>query len=174
MDALVQYSIPVKGLGNGIHQFDFQIDKTFFTNFKGSPVGAANIELVLHFEKRPDLFVLQFDFKGTVKTECDRCLAQIDLPLSGSRQLLVKFSEEGIKEEAEVLFISPGTQKLNVAKYIYEYICLALPLIKVYDCEQDDNAPCNLEMLEYLERETEREGSTANPAWDELKKLKKS
>ena len=40
-----------------------------------------------------------------------------------------------------------------MAKYIYEYIVLSLPLIKVYDCENDDPLPCDEELLERLEVE---------------------
>ena len=36
MEALVQYTIPVKGLGQGIHQFEFQIDRHFFQHFEAS------------------------------------------------------------------------------------------------------------------------------------------
>lgn len=173
MDALIQYSIPVKGLHNGMHQFDFQIDRAFFQNFEASPIEDGRIDLVLYFDKRPDLLVLQFVFRGFVKTECDRCLAAIDLPLQGDQTLMVKYSMEEEPEEAEVVYISPETQVLNVAKYIYEFICLAMPLIKVYDCENDENRVCNEEMLRYLnqEPEAEEEAESGNPIWDELKKL---
>ena len=111
-------------------------------------------------------------FSGTVKADCDRCLAKIDLPLSDQQRLLVKFSVEQELEEAEVVYIHPETQQLNVSKYIYEFICLAMPMIKVYDCEEEENRPCNEEMLGYLDHE-EEEKTDSNPIWDELKKLNK-
>jgi uncharacterized protein len=93
--------------------------------------------------------------------------------LHGDQTLMVKYSMEEEPEEAEVIYISPETQVLNVAKYIYEFICLAMPLIKVYDCENDENRVCNEEMLRYLnqEPEAEEEAESGNPIWDELKKL---
>lgn len=173
MDALIPYSIPVKGLRSGIHQFEFHIDGTFFRAFEDSPIEEGNIDLTLHFDKRTDMFVLQFDLKGTVKTACDRCLEEIDLPLCDSQRLLVKFSENPEMEEAEVIYVNPEIQQLNVAKYIYEFICLAMPLIKVYDCENDENRVCNEEMLDYLDGNEETEESGDNPIWAELKKLTK-
>ena len=127
MDALKAYSIPIKGLQNGIHQFVFHIDKSFFEHFENTPIEDSNIEMTLSFDKRSDMFVLHFDFQGTVNTNCDRCLAKIDLPLADKQRLLVKFSETEEMEEADVIFISREDHELNVAKYIYEYICLALP-----------------------------------------------
>ncbi len=182
MDPLIHYSIPVKGLRNGIHQFDFQIDRSFFDNFEQSPISDCDIRLHLEFDKRPDMFVLQFDFQGSVRAECDRCLAEINLPIADSQRLLVKFSEEVETDEPDMVFISPETVKLNVAQYIYEFICLALPIIKVYACEKENPRPCNQDMLRYLSgsegedeprpaEEESGEEKGANPIWDELKKL---
>lgn len=182
MDPLITYSIPVKGLHNGIHQFEFQIGRFFFENFENSPIAESDILVKLEFDKHPDMYVLQFDLEGTVRTQCDRCAADINLPVADSQRLLVKFSEEEEAEEAEVIFIRPDAQQLNVARYIYEYICLAMPLIRVYDCENDDPRPCNMEALRYLSNGQEAEEAAAgeeekeeeeapNPIWDELKKL---
>lgn len=173
MDGLIEYAIPVKGLGNGIHPFHFRIGKTFFEQFEDSPVRQANIELDLSFDKRTDMFVFTFQFEGTVKAECDRCLAAIDLPVSGQERLIVKFSFENEEEEADVIYVNPEIPKINVAHYIYEFIILAIPIIKVYNCEEDEQPPCNQEMLEYLEEKeisTPEEGTT-NPIWEELKKF---
>ncbi|MDX1939364.1 MAG: DUF177 domain-containing protein [Saprospiraceae bacterium] len=175
MDSLVQYSIPVRGLRSGTHQFDFQVDDEFFRCFESSPIAQGNINLTLLFDKRPDMYVLQFDFEGTVKSECDRCLASIDLPVSDSQRLVVKLSEQPEAEDAEVIYIHPEDQHLNVATYIYEYIILSMPFMNVYDCENDINRVCNLEMLQYLQNEykaaEEEEENEQNPFWEELKKL---
>ncbi|MDX1667541.1 MAG: DUF177 domain-containing protein [Saprospiraceae bacterium] len=169
---LTQYSIPIQGKKLGTHQFDFHLDKEFFEHFDSSPVSDGDIDLTLHFDKRIDLFVLTFHFEGTLHTECDRCLAGIDLPVEGNDQLIVKFSLEEQAEEADVIYINPDAQKINVAKYIYEYVMLSMPMIKVYDCEEEEVPPCDLEMLQYLNAEAEDEQVKENPIWDELKKLK--
>ena len=173
MDALIQYTIPVRGLGLGVHQFEFQIDHNFFQHFEQSPVQDGNIELKFTFDKRSDMFVLQFDFEGTVKTDCDRCLEAIDLPIKDNQQLLVKLSTEEQKEDADIVYVSPEISQLNVAKYAYEFICLSLPLIKVYDCENDENRACNPEMLNYLNNENKEDTpeNEQNPIWEELKKF---
>ncbi len=174
MGGLLEYSLPVKGLGIGVHQFRFQVDASFFKHFQESPVEAGQVEVLLDFDKRPDLYVLDFRLEGTVRTECDRCLAEIDLPIADQQRLLVKFSEEEEIEEAEVVFISREETQLDVSHFIYEFIVLAMPIIKVYDCENDENRQCNEEMLRYLQGEEEKaEGSAGtNPIWEELKKLK--
>ena len=172
METLNQFTIPLEGLKDGMHQFDFQIDKEFFKHFEQSPIQEGNFDLKLFFDKRPDLLVFTFDFKGSFSTNCDRCLEDIDLPMKNSQQLIVKYAETP-SEEAEVVYIERGTQQLNVAKYAYEFICLSIPMIKVYDCEADENPPCNQTILDQLYKEEVEEEETKNPVWDALKDLKK-
>ncbi len=169
MEALKEFTIPIEGLGYGVHYFDFQIDKAFFDHFPTSPIKNGNFNLKLHFDKRPDMLVLTFEFKGAFKTDCERCLENINLPLKDSLQIVVKYSDE-TEEEAEIVYISTETKLLNVAKYAYESICLAIPLIKV--CDEIDDPPCNQSMLDYLEN-VEEEPNTENPIWEALKKFKK-
>ena len=177
MNGLLPYSLPIKGLRDGIHTFQFTIDHEFFNAFEDSPVQEGAIELSLVFDKRPNLFVLEFEFSGTIRSECDRCLAEINLPVDSAQQLVIKFSEEPKDDDPEVIYIHPEASDLNVAPYIYEYIVLSVPMIKVYDCEDDEPRPCNLEMLQFLanqnasqEIDPEEKAAEANPIWEDLKK----
>lgn len=176
MDALIQYSIPVRGLRNGTHQFDFQVDRAFFSQFENSPVANGKLNVTFTLDKRPDMFILTFDFAGTVQTDCDRCLAPIDLPVEDTQSLIVKFSEQEEPEDADVVFVHPDIQHLNVARYVYEFIILSMPIIKVYDCEAEANRPCNQEMLRYIQNGNDDSEPEAdqNPLWEELKKLNKN
>ena len=171
MNRLVPFVIPIRGLFPGLHDYTFDIDASFFEQFESAPVNDGDIEVRLELNKQSDMYVLQFEFEGTVKTDCDRCLAPIDLPIEGAERLLVKFSVEETAEEAEVIFIHPETPKLDISKYVYEFICLAIPMIKTYDCEVEKERPCDESMLGYLETQSE-EQQQDNPIWDELKKLK--
>ncbi len=171
MNALVPFVIPIRGLFPGLHDYTFEIDASFFEQFENAPVQDGDVEVRLELNKQSDMYVLHFDFEGTVKTDCDRCLAPINLPIEGAERLLVKYSLEETSEEAEVIFIHPETPKLDVSKYVYEFICLAIPMIKTYDCQAEDERPCDDKMLGFLETQNEEEQQD-NPIWDALKKLK--
>jgi uncharacterized metal-binding protein YceD (DUF177 family) len=175
MSALVEYSIPIKGIADGIHQFDYQIDQQFLQHFEESPITDAAVSVQLELEKKPGLFVLHFDISGTVKTNCDRCLADINLPISGKQRLLVKISTEAESEDPEVVYLHPEATRLKVADFVYEFVILTIPMIKTYDCEAEEDLPCNEELLDrlYTAEESEKdEESDANPIWDELKNFK--
>ena len=169
MDILKPFSIPIKGLKNGVHEFDFHIGKSFFEQFEGSPIKEGQFDVHLNLEKRHDMLELNFDFSGTVPTECDRCLSPIHLPVSDNQDLLVKFSIVPMPEDAEVVYISPEAGEINVAKYIYEFISLSMPYINRYDCENDEKPPCDFDMLKHLAAEEQRNGGETGSIWDHIK-----
>jgi len=174
MKAFRQFSIPIKGLSIGLTDFNFEIDNQFFESFEDSPIKEGKFDVKTILDKRADMLIFTFDFKGSFKTECDRCLANIDLPISNQEDLIVKYSEEA-EEDAEVVYIVRESSEFNVAKYIYEYICLSMPVTNIYDCEEEEETVCDLKMLDYLdqkEEEAEKEDS-ANPFRDALKDFKK-
>lgn len=173
MNPLVEYLIPISGLKIGLHSFDFQVDSEFFKHFPDSLItdGVFKVQLVL--EKRIDLYELNFSFEGQTKTVCDRCLADINFPIRGENQLIVKFAEEYL-EDVDVIYIPIKTEELNIAKYIYENISLKVPFVKTYDCEAETERPCDLDMLAFLDKKANQKDKEpkANPIWDSLKDIK--
>jgi uncharacterized metal-binding protein YceD (DUF177 family) len=174
MEDLRRFSLPIKGLKLGIHTFTFEIGEEFFKEFVSTTLekGGFKVEVVL--DKRISVCDLSIKFDGFVTAPCDRCLEEISLPLEGEEKMIIKYSSIE-KEEEDVLYITQDTAELNVAKYIYEYISLALPLSFVYDCMEEDSPPCNQEVLSKLispkkigESNTKENG---NSPWDILKNL---
>ena len=147
---LQPFTLPVRGLKNGVHEYDFRIENDFFAAFEQSPITEGSFDVHLSFQKQDSLFEMTFDFSGNVKTECDRCLADIRLPFEGSEYLTVKVTLEENEEDAEIIYISPDVHELNVAKYLYEFICLSVPYHKVYDCQKEKTRPCDMVVLEKL------------------------
>lgn len=170
MASLKNFSIPVRGIKSGVHQFSFHLDSTFFAEFSDSLIGESDVNVKLDFDKRPDMFVLDVDVQGTVKEECDRCLADINLPIEGKYQLIIKLSDHE-SEVDEVVYLPAETTEINVAKYIYEFVGLSVPMMKIYDCQNDTPPPCNQAVLTRLEKEDQGQEKTNNPIWDELNKL---
>lgn len=150
MNALSEFMLPIKGLRQEHYEFDFQLDKSFFSCFEDAVVADGNISVYLDLDNRPGLFELKFDFEGTVRTDCDRCLANINLPVEGDAKLIVKYSEEEQEDNDEIVFIHPDTATFNVAPYIYEFVSLAIPITRVYDCENDEVPPCDFELLKKI------------------------
>jgi len=175
MDALEEYIIPISGLKIGSHSFDFQVDKAFFAQFPDSLIKEGLFKVHLDFEKRIDLYELYFSYEGTTESTCDRCLAAVNFPIKGENQLIIKFAEEYL-EDVDVVYIPIKTEEFNVAKHIYEYLSLAVPFVKRYNCEEEEDKPCDFETLAALEKQQkggEKEADDKeNPIWDSLKGIK--
>jgi len=171
MDTLLEFSIPVSGLKEGIHSFDFQLDSSFFEHFPESIIKKGSFWVQLNFEKRIDFYQMGFSFEGTIETVCDRCLAAINFPVKGENRLIIKFAED-FSEEGELIYIPHKTEKLNVARYIYEFIHLAIPFVKIYNCQEEIPKPCDEQVLQLLEKESQNTDSADSSVWDQLKDIK--
>lgn len=149
MAYLDQFSIPVKGLQVGKHEYHYQVDNQFFGCFEGSMIqhGAFNIDVVLI--KNIDMMIVEIAFTGFWNTGCDRCLANIQLPLKDQDKYLIKYAEKE-SDEGDILFISRETTELNLSKLIFESICISLPVKKTYDCENEVPRPCDMKVLDKL------------------------
>lgn len=170
MNPFLPYSIPIQGLKIGVHRFKYTLDSAFFSHFEGSPVETGLVEAELELDKRSDMLLLDFKLDGYSDAECDRCTAAIHLPIEDERQLVVKYGDAEGEEDDEVVFIARDASEINVARYLYEFAVLALPITNTYNCEEDPNPPCNREVLKYLKNDAD-EGKS-NPVWDALKGLK--
>lgn len=173
---LRQFDIHFVGLKEGVTEFTYTINDSFFEHFECSLIEHGNIEVKLNFDKQHSLFQLDFQITGTVHLPCNRCNDMLDFPVDADCPMIVKMDdrmegdEEG--EDADVMFISRSENTLNVAQLIYEFINLNVPPYKAV-CERM-NKTCNPEMIKELEKYKNENEHTpaADPRWDSLKKIK--
>ncbi|MCF8223664.1 MAG: DUF177 domain-containing protein [Bacteroidales bacterium] len=164
--------IPVSGLKEGSHLYDFKIGSRFFASFDKSLIREADLLAVATLVKRSAHMELNIKLSGSVKLKCDRCLELYDQQVVADDNMLVKFGDMS-EEDDEVMVISPGENELILDQLIYEYSHLALPLKKMHPDDSNGNSTCDPEMLERLARHSKREEET-DPRWKELEKLKNS
>ena len=168
------YSIPLKGIIDGAHQFEFKIDKNFFKKFENPIVEDGLFQVKVDLIKQPDAMFLTFHIDGTMKADCDRCLAKIDLPVTGNYDLIAKYAESS-SETDEVIYIVPDQQELELQKPIYDFIGLSIPLVKTYNCEDEEPRVCDDAMLDKIEgTEAPQEEPKSSPIWDALKDFGKN
>ncbi len=170
-----RFRIPFKGLKEGDHSFDFEIDASFFEIFPESEIkeGQLHIEVILHKSTR----MLTFDFfiDGTVRVPCDRCLEMFDMPVNFTYSLYVKYGHERLEESANSLIIPEDDYFLNVSQYIYEFIHLSLPLRRVHPDDEYGHPTCNPVMLKKLEELSVEENiQTNDERWSALKGILKN
>lgn len=176
MKKLNEYSIPFVGLKLGKHQFEYQINKTFFDHFEYDDFESADIKVDLVLEKKSLMLELLFKHKGSVFVPCDVTGEMFDLPIDGSMKLVVQFGEEYNADNEELLILPHGEHQLDVSQYIYEMIALSVPLKRVHPGVEDGTLESEAldklnelrvtEVIEEVEEEKE-----IDPRWDKLKQL---
>ncbi len=174
MRALTHFSLPLKGLKDGIHHYQFRIENDFFQKFEKSIVKQGSFEIEIELYKKSNHIEVDFVIEGRMRTECDRCLADINLPVLGDHKLIIKYTVDEINFEEEVWSITYDTHELNLDKAIYEFINLSVPLIKKYDCDLEDPVPCNFkakDVLDYVEESDDEDDDEENPFAKALKNI---
>ena len=174
MNYLSQYTIPFSGLKEGKHLFDFTADHRFFAGFEESEIKEGSVSVQVELEKRTTYLRLTFMLKGEVELICDRCLEAYFQPIESRNLMLVKFSETETDDGDEVIYIHPGAYQVDVAKLIYEFIVLSIPIRHVHPDDQNGESLCDPEMLRKLDEYKATdvpENDPIDPRWNDLKKI---
>lgn len=179
MSAQSPFILPLRGLGQGVYTYDLVADDAFFATFEGSPVRRAAVNVRLTADRRTREMTLGFDFAGTIATQCDRCLAAIDLPVADTGRVVVKFRADAddLEDEGDIIYLDPDASLLNAAPYAYELILLATPMIRTFACREGKPPyPCDEEMLARIDASADHtptgEDDRDKPGpWDVLKDL---
>lgn len=179
-----EYTIPFVGLKIGKHQFDYEINRTFFELFGFDDFNDAKVKVLLTLEKKANMLELNFQVKGSVNVDCDITMEAYDEQISNEINLIVKFGEAYEEVNEELLIIPHGEYQLEVQQYIYEAIVLAMPLKRVHPGVEDGTLDSViLQKLEELkpqisekeleDKENKEEDQAIDPRWNKLKDLLK-
>jgi uncharacterized protein len=172
---LNRYLVQFKGLKVGEHIFNFDVDDAFFGEFEGSEISKGDLTVDVNLHKHSNMLEIDVDIEGEVEVLCDRCLEPFVIPTFFEGKLFVRISDS-IDEEVnndEVWFINSNEHEINLAQYIYESICLSLPIQRYHGILDTSFEECDKEMLDKLNKlsynqpKSQNEGS--DNKWDKLK-----
>ena len=117
----------------------------------GDEVQKGKVKVNLTVKRTSMVFDMNFQLEGIVYVPCDRCLDDMELPVSTQNKLVVKFGKEYAEESEEIVIIPEEEGEINLAWFIYEFIALAIPMKHIH-------APgkCNKTMSSKLKKHTAR------------------
>ena len=175
MKALKAYDIQFVGLKEGVHDFEFDIDQSFFDIFGYDEFNKADVKAHIDLTKKPTLLELNFNVSGYVNVNCDLTNEPYNQDISNTLDLVVKFGDEYNDENDEILIIPRGEYQINVAQLIYELIVLGVPSKRIHPGVIDGSLQSDilkkLEELSPKEKKNASENETIDPRWNTLKKL---
>lgn len=181
MNPLRAYDINIAGLDNKRHEYDFESGDAFFAALDQQLIEKGNVRTHLSLDKSETMIRLDFHISGAVEQTCDRSLDLYDEPIDTQQMMLLKFGDHNEELSDEIELIERNTATINVARYIFEFIGLALPMKRLHprfrdedDDEQDDDANGKL----VYQSSAPADDATADapdeaidPRWEALRKL---
>jgi len=161
----------ISGIGDGDHDFSFELDHKFFASLEHSEIENGHIEALISLEKKPGLFAMHFKLTGEVEVLCDRCLEPFMTGIESEQTIFVKLGDEAGEIDDDVIMIHRDDHEIEVAQYLYEFILLALPYQRIHPDDENGVPGCDPEMIRKLEEHQagkEKKDQT-DPRWDSLK-----
>lgn len=150
----IRIVISYKGIPDGVHDYDFTIGDAFFDDLGYSEFDHGHLNVHVGLEKSNGILAMDLDIDGEVEVSCDRCLDMFFMPVKYSGRVYA--SEEGAtssgmdEEEFDIVEVNQGRMEVDLTHYVYESICLSLPMQRFHPDDADGHSTCNAEMLKIL------------------------
>ncbi|GHU97259.1 hypothetical protein FACS1894156_8840 [Bacteroidia bacterium] len=126
-----------------------QLNDDFFAQFEGSEVLGGQVEVAVSPRAVGKAWSLQVHLKGQVKLLCDRCLDEFLLPIDEEEEVRLCPAQNADEQQNagdEQLFFTAQDTAVDLSQYLYESVCLSLPMQRFHARESD----CNPQMLQKL------------------------
>ena len=121
MNRLKEYNIQFVGLEPGNHQFEFEVNDSFFEHFEFSQIQHGKIHVTVDLEKMERMMIFNIGIEGEALVTCDRCTEEFNFPISDTQQLIVKLGAEYMEESEDVVIIPETDYQFDLSTYIYEF-----------------------------------------------------
>lgn len=172
------FSILFAGLKNGKHEFDFELDNTFFEEYEYSGIEGGNGHVKLILDKKETMLIGDFFVQGTVDTTCDRCTDALQVQMDVAFKQYFKFGSEDSGDEA-LTVLHPDEYQIDVKDLIYEFIVVSLPSRLLHpegECNEEmklamEKHIVNLDQEDEEDFDDEEEDDDDESPWSILKDL---
>lgn len=171
MEGLRTYDIDLIRLKDGNHPFQYEINDDFFSLFDYGPLKKGHVKVSLNLLRKERFIELRFDLQGAVDLICDRSLDHFSYPMAIEEQIILKYGEREEEIGMNVEMIPDNIQTINVARYIYEIITVAVPMKKLHP--RYEQAVEMSDELIYSSEAGKTKHEEMDPRWQILKRLKK-
>jgi uncharacterized metal-binding protein YceD (DUF177 family) len=181
---LSKYNIDIYGLEDKQYDYDMESGDAFFEEMEQDLIEHGHFKTHVVLNKSATMIQLRFHTTGSVTLTCDRSLEPFEEPVDTDDRIILKFGDHNEELTEEIEMISRNTNRINVARYIFDFIALSLPVKKLHPSLRTEEDEFDLEddeeegMLVYTSGETEEGDDTEeeekiDPRWEALKNLKK-
>nr|WP_295932619.1 DUF177 domain-containing protein [uncultured Dyadobacter sp.] len=180
---LSKYNIDIYGLEDKQYDYDMESGDAFFEEMEQDLIEHGHFKTHVVLNKSATMIQLRFQTKGSVTLTCDRSLEEFEEPIDSDGRIILKFGDHNEELTEEIEIIGRNTNRINLARYIFDFIALSLPVKKLHpslrteegDFEEDEEEGTLVYTSggETEEGDEREEDEKVDPRWEALKKLKK-
>ena len=167
-----RYRINILGLSLNVHHFEYELGKDFLKKYDTGLVSEGSFKADVALDKRETFLETNFKITGSVRLVCDRSLDEFDYPIDVSSKIIFKYGDEDKEISEDVMMIHRGTETLELGKFMYEFIALAIPMKKLHPRFKDESDEEG--GIIYTSETGEEKKEEIDPRWEMLKKLNKN
>jgi len=165
------FQIPFVGLKLGTHEFEIDVNETFFDSLPYSPIDRGSLKVWLNLEKKETMLIANFECFGYIEQICSRCNELALVEIDAEMHVIYKFGhEEEETNDDNLVIIKYDSYELDISQQVYEMITLAIPSRPVHE-----DGACEEEMVKLIEkyhRKVENKNDNdIDPRWSVLKSL---
>ena len=143
MDWKNAYIIDLKSSGVNGMVFQLHEDDKFF-EYLQTDIEHGELDTTIQVDGTGRVFNLTIHSEGTVHVPCDRCLADMELRIDTTDELVVKFGTEYM-DEGDYVVVPEEEGTIDMAPLIYEFVALSMPIKRVHQ-----PGGCDPAMMEIL------------------------
>ncbi|MCY7349385.1 MAG: DUF177 domain-containing protein [Cytophagaceae bacterium] len=185
MKELQQYQIQIQKLENKRHEYQFEGGDAFFEAMEQNLIERGHFNAHVFLDKSETMLHLTFHIQGNYELICDRTLDSFEEPFETEHKLILKYGDKPQEISDEIEVISWDTQGINLARYIFEFIGLTVPMKKLHprlrqeEAEEDPDDEREGKLVYSSKGENAEAGIDPNadnidPRWQALMKLKQN
>ncbi|MFM7301086.1 MAG: YceD family protein, partial [Crocinitomicaceae bacterium] len=142
------FEIPFVGLKLGTHEFEFDVNDSFFASLPYSLIEKGSVKVWLDLEKKETMMIANFECFGHVEQICSRCNESALVEIDSDLAVIYKFGhEEEETNDDNLLIVNYDAYELEVSQQVYEMISLALPIRPMHE-----EGECDEEMVKLIEK----------------------
>ncbi len=145
------YTIPIAGLSDGDHSYDFRLDDQFFAFFQNPDILGGDVRVAVKVEKSSNSLVAFLNFFGTIRISCDFCLEEFNFPIKVSESIPYTLGMKPTNND-DIQTLPKDTVELDLTQDLYDIVVLEIPIQKQHPKDESGNPTCDLTMLELLKK----------------------
>lgn len=173
-----KYDVDILQLENKHYDFEFEGGEEFFKALEQDLIEKGEFKAKVGLDKSSTMLQLSFDIQGSYELVCDRSLDVFQEPFHSKEKQILKFGEKAEQISDEIELISWDTSTINLARYLFDFIGLTVPMKKLHPrfrstgSEEEEEDETNETLIYSSIPAEEKLEPEVDPRWEALKKLK--